>query len=253
LDLIFTVKTFSSPVIAAAKMLSEVWLTLPATRARNAIRERRSRARPRGGAVQSPLGFAYRDRPSYTVARRALGVAVALLMIVVTLPIVATAALLIKIEDGGPIFFSQRRVGRFGKLFTIYKLRTMRIDACSDGLKPASSKDTRITVVGRTLRKLSIDELPQLYNVLRGDMCLVGPRPEMPFIVSKYEPWQHLRHLETPGITGLWQVTSRKTIPLQHPKATVLDLDYIRAGSPARDLRILVRTVRSLFSTRGVH
>jgi lipopolysaccharide/colanic/teichoic acid biosynthesis glycosyltransferase len=128
----------------------------------------------------------------------------------------------------------------------------MRIDACKDAMKPNSSKDSRITRVGRILRKLSIDELPQLLNVLWGDMALVGPRPEMPFVVRKYEPWQHLRHLETPGITGLWQVTSRKTIPLQHPKATALDLEYIRAGSPTRDLRMLLRTVRSLFSTRGV-
>jgi lipopolysaccharide/colanic/teichoic acid biosynthesis glycosyltransferase len=180
-------------------------------------------------------------------------VAIALAAIVTTWPIILTAALLIKIEDRGPIFFSQRRVGRFGKLFPIYKLRTMRTDACSDALKPSSSKDARITKVGRVLRKLSIDELPQLFNILRGDMCLVGPRPEMPFIVVKYEPWPHLRHLETPGITGLWQVTSRKTVPLQHPKATALDLEYIRAGSPMRDLRILVRTVRSLVSTAGVH
>lgn len=176
-----------------------------------------------------------------------------MLAIVATSPIVVAAALLIKLEDGGPIFFSQRRVGRFGRLFPIYKLRTMRVDACSDAMKPNSSKDSRITSVGRILRKLSIDELPQLFNVLRGDMSLVGPRPEMPFIVNKYQPWQHLRHLETPGITGLWQVTSRKTIPLQHPKATALDLEYIRAGSPVRDLKILLRTVRSLLSTRGVH
>jgi lipopolysaccharide/colanic/teichoic acid biosynthesis glycosyltransferase len=248
-----TVKTLYSPVTAAAKTFSDAWLAFPKPGAQNVTRERRSRARSSDGAVHVPLGFAYRNRPSYAAARRVLSVAVALVAIVVTSPIVAAAALLIKIEDGGPIFFSQRRVGRFGKLFPIYKLRTMRTDACSDALKPNSSKDARITTVGRSLRKLSIDELPQLFNILRGDMCLVGPRPEMPFIVSAYEPWQHLRHLETPGITGLWQVTSRKTIPLQHPKATALDLEYIRAGSPLRDLKILVRTVRSLLSTRGVH
>jgi len=234
-------------------MLAGIGRALPRTRSRKVERERRSRPRSQDGAVHPPFGFAYRPRPEYHVARRVLGVAVAMLAIVATSPIVVTAALLIKLEDGGPIFFSQRRVGRFGRLFPIYKLRTMRVDACSDAMKPDSSKDARITSVGRVLRKLSIDELPQLYNVLRGDMSLVGPRPEMPFIVSKYQPWQHLRHLETPGITGLWQVTSRKTIPLQHPKATALDLDYIRAGSPMRDLRILLRTVRSLLSTRGVH
>jgi lipopolysaccharide/colanic/teichoic acid biosynthesis glycosyltransferase len=237
---------------AAVAKLSGIGRAFPRARTANVRRDRRSRPRSQDAAVHPPFGFAYRPQLGYAFARRVLGIAVASLAIVATSPIVMTAAVLIKLEDGGPIFFSQRRVGRFGKLFPIYKLRTMRIDACKDAMKPNSSKDSRITRVGRILRKLSIDELPQLLNVLWGDMALVGPRPEMPFVVRKYEPWQHLRHLETPGITGLWQVTSRKTIPLQHPKATALDLEYIRAGSPTRDLRMLLRTVRSLFSTRGV-
>jgi lipopolysaccharide/colanic/teichoic acid biosynthesis glycosyltransferase len=203
--------------------------------------------------VRAPHGYAYRPKRSHEVARRAVDLGFGLLASFVAVPLIAGAAVLIKLEDGGPIFFTQRRVGRFGKLFVIYKLRTMRTGDCTDALKPANGTDSRVTVVGRYLRKLSIDELPQLFNVLRGDMALVGPRPEMPFIVRQYQPWQHMRHFATPGITGLWQVTSRKTVPLQRPEATALDIEYIRTASPATDFSILFRTVGSLLSTRGVH
>jgi lipopolysaccharide/colanic/teichoic acid biosynthesis glycosyltransferase len=129
----------------------------------------------------------------------------------------------------------------------------MRVSECNDALKPATSGDLRITRVGKYLRQLSIDELPQLLNVVRGDMALVGPRPEMPFLVHRYEPWQQLRHLVTPGITGLWQVTGRRSIPLQRPEATAIDLEYIRKSSLALDLSLLFKTAFSLLSSRGIN
>jgi lipopolysaccharide/colanic/teichoic acid biosynthesis glycosyltransferase len=195
----------------------------------------------------------FRERPMYEATRRAFDCTAALLALTLAAPILIAAAIAIKLEDGGPIFFSQRRVGRFERLFVIHKLRTMRIDQCRDALSPATAKDERITRVGRILRKTSIDELPQLLNVVRGEMALVGPRPEMPFMVRRYQSWQHLRHLVTPGITGLWQTTCRSTIPLHLPEATEIDLNYIRTASHVTNGAIVARTIRVLVTPRGAY
>jgi lipopolysaccharide/colanic/teichoic acid biosynthesis glycosyltransferase len=184
-------------------------------------------------------------------ARRIVDLFVASSALMLALPVMIVAALAVTLDDGGPIIFRQRRIGRFGRPFTIYKFRSMRFDRCEDREKPIDGADPRLTRVGRILRKTSLDELPQLFNVLIGDMSIVGPRPEMPLIVARYEPWQHLRHLVKPGITGLWQTTCRSTIPLQHPSATKLDLDYIRRASLRTDLHIIVRTFSALISGRG--
>ena len=136
-------------------------------------------------------------------------------------------------------------------MFTIYKLRTMKREHCGDRPSPTTSSDDRITRVGRIIRMTSIDELPQLANVILGHMSLVGPRPEMAIIMRKYEDWQHLRHLVTPGITCIWQTTCRKTVPLDRPEATALDLDYIRRASPMLDGALLVRTVATVVFPKG--
>jgi lipopolysaccharide/colanic/teichoic acid biosynthesis glycosyltransferase len=193
----------------------------------------------------------YRSNPRKASVRRAIDVAVAASALVIATPVLLLSAVAIKLEDGGPVLFRQRRVGRFERLFTMYKLRTMRPEACGDGLSPSSSRDPRITRVGTFLRKYSIDELPQLFNVIRGDMTLIGPRPEMPFLVRKYQPWQHLRHLATPGVTGLWQTRARSTIPLHLPEATRIDLEYIARASPRTDGLILIATVRRILSSHG--
>jgi lipopolysaccharide/colanic/teichoic acid biosynthesis glycosyltransferase len=193
----------------------------------------------------------YRERRLRRFFRRGCDVTFAALALAIALPLLLLAALAIKLDDGGPIFFSQRRVGRFEQLFTIHKLRTMRANMCRDSLSPSAQGDLRITRVGKWLRKFSIDELPQLVNVVRGDMSIVGPRPEMPFIVAGYERWQHVRHLVTPGITGLWQTKCRSTVPLYRPEATSLDIEYIRRASPFFDIVLIGRTVFSLISTRG--
>jgi lipopolysaccharide/colanic/teichoic acid biosynthesis glycosyltransferase len=193
----------------------------------------------------------YYERPAYRRARRVIDLAVAAVALTLTSPVLLLASLAIWLEDGGSAVFSQRRVGRFGRLFTMYKLRTMSRTLCGDARKPEERSDPRITRVGRVLRRTSIDELPQFFNVLKGEMSVVGPRPEMPFIVRGYEPWQHLRHLVPPGITGLWQTTCRSTIPLDRPEATHIDLEYVRHASTALDSQLIARTIGSIFTTRG--
>jgi lipopolysaccharide/colanic/teichoic acid biosynthesis glycosyltransferase len=211
------------------------------------------RIHPAAAVKIRPSIVVFRENVGYMRLRRVIDIAVASVMLVVATPLLAIAALLIVFEDGRPIFFRQRRVGRFGRLFTIYKLRTMKKLNCVDGVSPTTGRDPRITRVGFWLRRSSIDELPQLLNVLIGDMALVGPRPEMPFIVRGYERWQHLRHLVTPGVTGFWQTTCRSTVPLHLPEATMLDLDYVSQASHVTDAAILVKTIRTLISAQGAY
>lgn len=199
----------------------------------------------------SPGILVYREDLVRSRLRRLSDAACAAAALLLVAPILAVATLAIFIEDGGPVFFAQQRAGRFERLFVMWKLRTMRRSDCEDRPSPNSAADPRITRVGRILRRFSIDELPQLYNVLRGDMSLVGPRPEMPFIVKRYEDWQHLRHLVRPGLTCLWQVEVRSTVPLDRPEATVLDLEYIRSASLRLDGVLIARTLVSLVRPKG--
>jgi lipopolysaccharide/colanic/teichoic acid biosynthesis glycosyltransferase len=203
--------------------------------------------------IAPPSVLIFREDAAYHSLKRALDLVGALVAIVIAMPLLLCAGLAILLEDGWPFMFFQRRVGRRGRLFTIYKLRTMQKNDRADGFSPTSDRDPRITRVGHWLRRSSIDELPQLFNVLRGEMAFVGPRPEMPFIVREYEAWQHLRHLVTPGITGFWQIRCRSTVPLHFPEATMLDLDYIRQASYATDAAVLLKTVQRLISTEGAY
>lgn len=173
-----------------------------------------------------------------------------LLLGLLLLPVIAVVALALRMSMGPGIIFRQQRIGRGGSVFTIYKFRTMRHDRRRRAVPfpgpdrrrvHKSANDPRLTPVGRFLRKWSLDELPQLCNVLRGDMSLVGPRPEMVDIVDRYQPWQHQRHRVKPGITGLWQVSARGE-GMMHEHVDV-DLDYVRQVSFGTDLRILVKTV----------
>jgi lipopolysaccharide/colanic/teichoic acid biosynthesis glycosyltransferase len=195
----------------------------------------------------------YRQNNTYMKCRRATNVALALLGLLLVAPIVLLAAVAIVLEDGFPVFFAQRRVGRFERTFVMYKLRSMRKSHCEDRESPTSATDARLTVVGRWLRKTSIDELPQLFNVVRGEMSLVGPRPEMPFIVKRYDRWQHLRHLIEPGLTCIWQTSCRSSIALNKPEATLMDLEYIRTASPATDGALMLKTLVAVFSSRGAY
>jgi len=178
---------------------------------------------------------------------RALDVAAASIGLAVTGPVLATAAIAVKLEDGGPVFYRQRRVGLQGGEFELLKLRTMRVGAEAQGAGFAVDEgDPRITRVGRVLRRLSLDELPQLWNVVRGDMSLIGPRPTLAYQVERYTPRQRRRLEVKPGITGWAQVHGRARLPWD--ERIELDVWYVEHRSPWLDLKILARTPLALFA-----
>ena len=180
------------------------------------------------------------NRPLYLAAKRLVDVAVSFALLILLLPVLGLIALAVRVDSPGRIFFPQTRVGRGGQTFTIYKIRSMVAVAPAYTVKVLSS-DPRVTRVGRFLRMSGLDELPQMLNVLKGDMSLIGPRPELPFIVDMYEPWQQQRHLVTPGITGWWQVHHRNEVPMHH--GIDFDLFYIEHMGPRLDAHIVLRTV----------
>ena len=196
------------------------------------------------------------------MAKRALDITVAAALLVLAAPLMLLIALAIKLDSPGPVIFRQRRVGKDGRLFTFYKFRGMVADAEArlhevahlnevDGPIFKSRRDPRVTRVGRVLRRTSLDELPQLWNVLRGDMSLVGPRPPLPTEVTRYEPWQRDRLLVPGGITGLWQVSGRNLLGFED--MVRLDLEYITRWSLWLDLRILLRTILVVLTARGAY
>ena len=168
-------------------------------------------------------------------------------------PLLLLTALCIKCESEGPLFFRQQRVGKYGEIFQIWKFRSMYINAeerlsgllAHNQTNPVMFKmenDPRVTKVGRFIRKYSIDELPQLFNVLAGEMSLVGPRPALPREVKAYKPWHYIRLASTPGLTGAWQVSGRSTIQ-DFEDVVKLDFSYIKNWSLWQDLSILIKTV----------
>jgi exopolysaccharide biosynthesis polyprenyl glycosylphosphotransferase len=171
----------------------------------------------------------------------------ATLLLLASVPLLILAAI-VKFDAPGPILFRQRRVGLNGKPFTILKFRTMHVDDCRDALTPRSSNDRRITRSGRWLRKASLDELPQLLNVLAGDMALVGPRPEMPFIVAEYSEQQRKRLSVKPGLTGIWQLSADRSAPIH--ENIHYDLYYLKERSVAVDFAILLHT--AFFAMNGI-
>jgi lipopolysaccharide/colanic/teichoic acid biosynthesis glycosyltransferase len=179
------------------------------------------------------------------VAKRATDVVLATLGLLVLLPVLLLAACAILLDSGAPVFFRQTRVGRYGQTFPMYKFRSMVRDAQSVGPYFTSQQDARITKTGRFLRRSSIDELPQLLNVLKGDMSLVGPRPDLPLQQALYrqEDWQE-RCSVRPGITGLAQALLRSEATAEERLA--LDLRYVRKQSICMDVRILFWTARRI-------
>jgi len=179
--------------------------------------------------------------------RRAFDVLASVVGLGVTSPVLGAAALAIKLEDGGPVLYRQRRVGQRGAEFELLKLRTMVVGAERRGAGWAVNEgDPRITRVGRLLRRLSIDELPQLWNVLRGEMSIIGPRPTLAYQVERYTPHQRRRLEVKPGLTGWAQVNGRARLPW--PERIELDVWYVEHRSPALDVRILLRTPLALVS-----
>jgi len=183
---------------------------------------------------------------------RAADAALAALGLVLATPLLIVAAVAIKLTSRGPVIYRQHRVGRGGAAFEVYKLRTMRMGADPVGVgTPVLEGDPRVTSVGRLLRRFSLDEIPNLVNVLRGDMAIVGPRPTLAAQVDLYTPRQ-LRRLEVkPGLTGWAQVNGRAGIPWE--ERIELDVWYVDHRSPALDLRVLGRTLRLLASGHGLY
>lgn len=200
-------------------------------------------------------------RPTYRLAKRVLDITLCLMAMPFLLPVIGLCALLIWLEDPGPIVFSQLRTGKGGARFKIYKLRTMVKNAEELKQKYAHlneltwpdfkiTNDPRVTRIGKILRKTSLDELPQIFNIIKGDMSLVGPRPTS-FDVSTYSLW-HTERLEVlPGLTGLWQVSGRSD--LDFDDRLRLDIEYIERQNLWLDIQILVRTATAIFTQRGAY
>ncbi|MCX7045955.1 MAG: sugar transferase [Candidatus Sumerlaeota bacterium] len=185
----------------------------------------------------------------HSVLKRMMDLIVAIGLAPVWIPAAAVISLLIWLDSGRPALFKQRRVGLGGKEFDLYKFRTMRTDTNPYAVAPTAADDPRITRIGRALRKTSLDEIPQFWNVIKGDMSMVGPRPEMPFLVAQYEDWQRARLDVKPGLTGLWQVVGRKNLPLEFN--IEYDLWYLRNRTLMLDLMILARTVPAVLFGKG--
>ena len=194
------------------------------------------------------------------MVKRAFDVVVAGLGTIIISPLLLVLALAVKVTSPGPVLYRQTRVGQRGRPFTMLKFRTMQVGADAmieslrrehgvDNLMFKMADDPRVTRIGRVLRKFSLDELPQLINVIKGEMSLVGPRPPLPEEVTRYEDWQFDRLEVPPGISGLWQVSGRSD--LSFDDCVRLDLFYIENWSLAYDLYIIAKTLPVLVSRRG--
>jgi lipopolysaccharide/colanic/teichoic acid biosynthesis glycosyltransferase len=196
------------------------------------------------GARAPQFGLKY----SSSLVKRVCDVIGSLFFLFLLLPLFVSVAILIKLDSPGPILFRHYRIGKDGKRFLLWKFRSMRTDVPEYEASPRSAVDSRITRIGRLLRRLSVDEMPQLMNVLKGDMSLVGPRPEMPFIVARYHSAHRERLVARPGITGLWQISPARAFPIH--ENLQYDLHYIRNQNLVLDCAIILRTITAVF--RGV-
>ena len=205
------------------------------------------------------------DRPeglSYRVFKRGVDIAGATAGLLLLLPLLPVIVAMIKLDTPGPILFTQLRVGKRGRLFRCHKFRSMSVDAEERKLELAHlneatgaafkiQNDPRITRVGRFLRRSSLDEFPQLWNILKGDMSIVGPRPQIPSEVAQYTPRQNLRLLATPGLTCLWQVSGRSQ--LDFDAWMELDLEYVRNRGLRFEIMILLRTLPAVIERKGAY
>jgi lipopolysaccharide/colanic/teichoic acid biosynthesis glycosyltransferase len=206
-----------------------------------------ARIRTRAGGGMGHARDVLKLRPGLT--KRCCDVVGSLILLIVLWPLLALIAILIKLDSTGPILFSHERIGKEGRKFILWKFRSMKSDVSKYECSPTSGRDIRLTRSGRIIRRLSLDEIPQLINVLKGDMSLVGPRPEMPFIVEGYGALEHERLAVKPGVTGLWQISPARAFPIH--ENLQYDLYYVRHGNLFLDCAILVRTVAAVIRGAG--
>jgi exopolysaccharide production protein ExoY len=200
----------------------------------------------------------------YQFPKRVIDIIVSLILLIILSPVFLIISIIIKINSSGPVIFRQHRIGFKGKIFTIYKFRSLKVNYTNGNsklnyqvsTKPEilvnSASDPRITSIGKFIRKTSIDEIPQLLNVLKGEMSLVGPRPLMPYqLLPNYKEFNEARILVKPGITGLWQISKRdqkNNINIMMP----YDIDYIKKRSLILDFKILIQTLPAVMNVKGV-
>lgn len=197
----------------------------------------------------------------YYIQKRTLDILISLVALMVLLPVFIVFAFLIFCESPSSVFYKQTRVGLKGKEFRLWKFRSMRNGddlaatthdlSLSDGVRFKMQDDPRVTRIGKFIRKFSIDELPQLFNVLKGDMSLVGPRPALPEECQRYSSYQRLRLNAKPGVTCIWQVSGRSSIPFN--QQVEMDLEYIHRASLLLDLKLLFKTIPAVLSARGAY
>ncbi|KKU53315.1 MAG: Undecaprenyl-phosphate galactosephosphotransferase [Parcubacteria group bacterium GW2011_GWA2_47_10b] len=238
-----------SVVLVYASRLFVAWMTgqkIPRNGDAEIVREIKTVVREK-----ADLAAEYKPQRPYYFAKRVFDFLAALVLSVMVAPAVFVVIFLIRRDSKGRAIIVQERVGMEGELFYMYKFRTMAADTELYAPAPQNNKDSRITKIGRFLRNYSIDELPQFWNVLKGEMSIVGPRPEMAFIVEKYEPWQKIRLQVKPGITGFWQVIGRKDLPLE--ENIEYDIYYVLHQSFFLDLAIMLKTIPRLFFSYGAY
>lgn len=204
----------------------------------------------------------YSSRIFYNISKRTIDLILSLCGLIVLSPVLIVVAIIIKLESEGPIIFSQNRVGYKGKIFKMYKFRSMVVDAEEvkknlmnknelSGPMFKMKNDPRITKIGKVIRKTSIDELPQLLNVIKGDMSLVGPRPSLPNEVKQFPKWAYKRLEVKPGLTCFWQVNGRNNIEFEDWMR--LDIEYVEKRSLFVDIKLIFKTVFVLFGDRNAY
>jgi exopolysaccharide biosynthesis polyprenyl glycosylphosphotransferase len=207
------------------------------------------------------LDFIVNEKPFQQFIKRFMDITLSLAAIILLSPLLLLLIIVIKLDSKGPAIFKQERVGYKEKLFDMYKFRSMIEDAeeqfeqvkdlnHTNRIMFKSKKDPRITKVGKFIRKYSLDELPQLFNILKGDMTLVGPRPPLPRELINYEEWHRVKFLRPPGLTGLWQVSGRADIK-DFDHVIKLDYEYIKNWTILFDIKIIFKTIPVVISAKG--
>lgn len=198
-------------------------------------------------ALEAGVANAFERERRYRLAKRTLDLCLTMAILPLAIPVMVLLAVAIRIDSPGAVLFRQRRVGWRGRCFMFYKFRTMHKEAAPYAPPPRLRDDARVTRMGRFLRRTNLDELPQLFNILKNDMALVGPRPEMPAIVANYTARERLRLAVKPGLTGLWQISPHRGQPIHEHLEH--DLAYLRGMSLWLDLTVIARTLP--FLVRG--